>query len=62
MYEKDCGFIIYSSEQFWNIVTDDYASSQDRNKYYEVEKNIERYINEKGTSSEKIYKLINEYA
>ena len=61
MHEKGCGFIINSSKEFWDIVNSQIFQGnviEDNSLKLKVKK----YINEKGISSEKIYKLINEYA
>ena len=67
MYQNKCGFIINNSlELIRDIVMPQFQDISGTNERYkikfEVEKNIKQYINEKGISSEKIYKLINEYA
>ena len=67
MYQNKCGFIINDSlELIRDIVMPQFQDISGTNERYkikfEVEKNIKQYINEKGISSEKIYKLINEYA
>ena len=66
MHKKGCGFIINSGKEFWDIVNSQFSERRDNQEGHsiklEVEKNTEQYINEKGSSAEKIYEIINKYA
>ena len=66
MYKEKCGFIINnSSELINNIVIPQFQNGKGTDHGYkmklQIKTNIKHYINEKGTSSEKIHTLINEY-
>ena len=66
MHEKGCGFIINSGKEFWDIVENQFSqgigTGEGHIMKHEVEKNTEQYINEKETSSKKIYQIIKNYA
>ena len=66
MHEKGCGFIINNGKEFWDIVDNQFSqgigTGEGHIMKHEVEKNTEQYINEKETSSKKIYQIIKKYA
>jgi len=57
MHQKGCGFIINNGIEFYNKYLESTSPSETNN----IRQNIQKYLNQKGSSAEKIYNLINEY-
>ena len=61
-----CPHFICCKKEFWDIIDNQFSqgigTEEGHIMKHEVEKNTEQYINEKETSSKKIYQIIKNYA
>ena len=63
MNKKKCGFIINNAKEIAEISWQQFTENQcGKTAKQEIENNINKYINEKTNSSEKIYEIIKKYA
>jgi 3-deoxy-D-manno-octulosonic-acid transferase len=57
MHQKGCGFIINNGIEFHNKYLESISPSETNN----IRQNIQKYLDQKGSSAEKIYDLINKH-
>ena len=63
MINKKCGFIINTGKEITEICWQQFTENEcGKTAKQEIEKNIQKYINKKEHSAEKMYEIIKEYA